>query len=528
MSDLTTSENCEPCAALPPRDGTAAMASVGAPSTHGMALIFAFFVSVALLYWPSTLELHRVWTNWSGETYTHGYLILQLSIWLVVQERKRLAVMSVRAEPLMLIPLAVASVAWMWFWRAAIQELQLLLLPLILYLALYSALGRRIARALAFPIGFLYFALPFWDDVNWIVQGLSARVTEMLVWLMGIPAYVGGDLIHLPGGTIEIARSCSGLHELIVGLALAAFYGKASSEPWRRRLAWLGLMGAISLVINWIRIFTVVVAAYETDMRTSLVKNHYWLGWWLFAFAFVAFLWWTGRRSSPLARAAATAAPKRLASGPTDRPATTPAVIVTLAVLAALPVLAYGMDWAAPVAGTPVEVHWPTAPARWTGPLALSPSPIGQNGWQPQFVNPSGESLTRYTAPDGTPIDAFAVAYRVQTQQAKLLGYSNDLLGRHGNIRQQSARTMSSADGRWREIVAVDRVGDRSLIWTRYRIGNRMFVEPRASQLWYGLAAILKPPVSSLTALRTSCVPDCEAARARLSAAAAWAHPVLR
>jgi hypothetical protein len=48
------------------------------------------------------------------------------------------------------------------------------------------------------------------------------------------------------------------------------------------------------------------------------------------------------------------------------------------------------------------------------------------------------------------------------------------------------------------------------------------------SQLWYGLVAIVKPPVSSLTALRTACLPNCKAARTRLNAAAPWLQPTLR
>jgi hypothetical protein len=120
------------------------------------------------------------------------------------------------------------------------------------------------------------------------------------------------------------------------------------------------------------------------------------------------------------------------------------------------------------------------------------------------------------------------VAYRVQTQSAKLLGYWNDLLGGPRRMRQQSLRIVSSPVGRWQEIVALSSDGSRSVIWTRYRIGNRVFAQPRASQLWYGFAAIVEPPVSSLKALRTLCLPDCNAARQRLSAAAPWLQPALR
>jgi exosortase len=505
LSDLTTPKTCD------------SPAPAQARTLRPMALVLCFWAAVAILYWPSALELHRLWTDWPGETYTHGYLILLLSLWLIVRERKRLALTPVRPEPLALIPLALLSVAWVWFWRAAIQELQLLILPLIIYAALYSAFGRRMARAVAFPIGFLCFALPFWGDINAFVQALSAKVTGLLIWTTGIPAYMDGDFVRLPGGSIEIARSCSGLHELIVGLALAALYGKLSGEPWWRRLQWLGLMGALSLTVNWVRIFTVVIAAYETNMGSSLVKHHYWLGWWLFAFVFAAFLWWTGR-AAPRADEERHAAAQPSGSGIGTVP-----MALTLAVLAAMPAIAYGINLANSRADMTVTVQWPVAPKGWAGPASTDTSE-----WQPHFVDSSGESLTRYADSTGDSIEAFAVAYRVQTQHAKLLGYWNDLLGHPARMRQQSLRVVDSTVGHWQEIVAVDSDGSRSLIWTRYRIGMHIFVQPRRSQLWYGLAAILSPPLSSLTALRTACVPDCSAARTRLSAAAAWLQPVLR
>ncbi|HEV2268367.1 MAG TPA: exosortase [Steroidobacteraceae bacterium] len=510
MSELTTSEACNPRAHAEARRVT------------GLALIFAFWAAVALIYWPSALELNRLWTDLPGETYTHGYLVFLLSLWLIVRDRRRLAVTPARPAPVALIPLAILSVAWVFFWRAAIQEPQLMLLPLILYAALFAACGRHVARAVAFPIGFIYFALPFWGDINGITQALSAKMVGVLIWATGIPAYTDGVMVHLPGGLIEIAQSCSGLHEFIVGLALAALYGKLSDEPWRHRLRWLALMGVLSLAVNWVRIFTVIVAAYESEMRSSLVRQHYWLGWWLFAFVFAAFLWWTGR-SAPAHRAASSAESSDTFESPSAPSMGGMPVILTLAVLAAMPVLAYGTDWANTAASTAMAVQWPEAPAGWAGP-----STADATEWRPRFVNSSVESLTRYTDSAGNTVEAFAVAYRVQTQRAKLLGYSNHLLGDPKRTRQLSVQLVDSPAGRWQEIVALDSNGSRALVWTRYRIGSRLFVQPRLSQLWYGLAATLKPPVSSLATLRAACVPDCNAARARLSAAATWLQPVLR
>lgn len=486
-----------------------------------LALVFGLWIAVIVAYWPSARALSALWTNTSEETYTHGYLILLISLWLVVRERRRLLAAPVPPVPAALIALLLLSAAWVFAWRASIQELHFMLLPLVLWTAIVAALGWPSARILAFPVGYLYFALPFWSDINGIVQTLSAKMTGVLIWITGVPAYMQGNFVQLPGGAIEIAASCSGLHAFIVGLALAALYGQVTAAPLRRRFAWLALMGVLALIVNWVRIFTVIVAAYLTDMHSSLVRSHYWLGWWLFAGAFALFLWWSGRWHAP------DHAPDDRRPAPKSEPISGSAVAasrlaVTLAVLAVMPIVAYATDWAQGGADTPIAIEWPAAPPGWTG---AGHANFGE--WAPKFVHASAESFQEYTDSAGQAVEVFAVAYRVQTQDAKLLSFWNHLLAGPGRLRPRTERIVNSTSGRWRETRVVDSAGLRSLIWSRYRVGNRLFVEPRLSQLWYGLEALVRPPLSSLTALRAVCTPNCAAAAARLASAASRLQPTI-
>ena len=574
------------------------------PATHRLAVVFGLWAACAAVYWPSSRALNTLWTSPAQEeAFTHGYLILLICLWLTARARKPLAAAPVQGmTPRALVLLLALSGLWLWAWRAAIQELHVMLLPLILLSAIAAALGWRAARVLAFPVGYLYFALPFWSDGNFILQTLSSKATGALMWLAGISGYMQGNEVHLAGGTVQIARDCSGLHEFIVGLALATLYGKLFELPLGERVRAIGLMGILAVGVNWIRIFVVVLAAYTTDMHSSLVRNHYWLGWWLFAIVFAGYLWWMGRKPLPSSvdgttPAAPAAAPDAAASPTRTAPMwsraltlTTGAaflivfwlwirsslanrdywvgwslsvialsallwwmwhhraaarhaqpsqtgmrlenaagpgsslapILMTFVATAVLPVTAYAMDWTQSGTQAPLAIEWPAAPQGWEGPTHAYASE-----WKPHFVDASGESLRQYTNDSGESVQVFEVAYRRQTQRGKLLSYWNTLLGTAGDMRSQGQRIVPSPSGLWRETRVIDSAGLRSIIWSRYRIGQRLFVDPRLSQLWYGLAALIDPPLSSLTALRTDCQSNCRAARARLAAASLMLLPTL-
>ena len=480
-----------------------------------LVIALALTIAVALVYWPSVAALDHLWRDTHEETYTHGYLILLLSFWLGFRERGRLATTPIAPVPRALLALAGLSALWLFAYRATIQELHLLLLPLILWTAILATLGWRVARLLAFPIGYLYFAMPIWSDINGLVQSLSAKVTGLLIFVTGLPAFMQGNYVQLPGGEIEIAASCSGLHALIVGLALATLYGKVAGVSRHRRWLWVAVMGALSLIVNWVRIFTVITAAYFTDMHSSLVRQHYWLGWWLFAGAFALFLWWTGRTPDhPAANRSTAEAPAPASAG-----AGALAVVSGLLALAALPLASYGLDWVHASAGPAIAIAWPPAPADWRT------TPIEGRAWAPHFTNTSAKGLHRYVDANGHAVEIFMVAYRVQTQHGKLLSFWNNLLAGDRHFRIVGERIADSPSGRWREWRVTDAAGAKSILWTRYQIGDRIFVEPRLSQLWYGLVALVSPPISSLTALRTACEPNCRAARRRLGAAAKSLQP---
>jgi EpsI family protein len=501
------------------REASTAGARLLAAGRDRLAVILGVSLAIMAIYWPSAKALDGVWRGSAGVAYMDGYMLLLASLWLIARDRAHLAEHPIRPAPWAGIIVALLSAVWVWCWRAVIQDPQLVLMPLLWLTAIATVLGWRTARSLAIPIGLLYFAMPAVGDINGILQDMSARANGALMWVSGIPGYMHGNLIEVPAGAIKIAGGCSGLDQFIVGLALAVLYGGLCRDPWRRRLTWVAVMGALSLICNWVRIFIITVVAYETDMHASLVRHHLWLGWVLFLIFFLGFLWAAEAWNSAHPLEVQARPPSKI---PTESALRPMSAAIALISLAALPLLAYAAGLLRSGSAADVDIVWRSAPAAWQGPM-----PALASDWRPHFLGASAESQRAYVDSNGRTVEVFIVAYRTQVQGAKLLGYKNQLLGGADGLKAKSRGIVDASTGRWRETVAINIAGSRSLIWSTYLIGSRRFVRPRMSQLWYGLAALTGEPISSLVALRASCRRNCVGARALLDAATARILPTL-
>jgi exosortase/archaeosortase family protein len=116
----------------------------------------------------------------------------------------------------------------------------------------------------------------------------------MLSWF-DIEFTVEGVFVYFPGvGAFEIAHGCSGLRYLLVGSTLSLLYGELNYRKWSNRF-WLLLAGILfSLIANWVRVFVIIYMGYESNMTSSLIKEHDFFGWWVFAATLVP-LFFVGR-----------------------------------------------------------------------------------------------------------------------------------------------------------------------------------------------------------------------------------------
>jgi len=467
--------------------------------------IYALLAAVALACAPSTLSLARQWLNFDDPGYTHGFALAAVFFWLVFRARYDLAATPARPAPLAYLGLLACALAWLVFWRASLQTLHELMLPVLVGLAVCAALGWRVARRLTIPIALLYFALPAWDVLTPLLQFVTIHAVGGMLALAGVPTHIEGTLLYVPEGVFEVVAACSGLNFLVAGLALATLFGEIHRDSTRVRIALVAAMAALAVVTNWLRVFVIVFAGHLTDMQHSLVRHgHYTVGWAIFTVAAVIFITLASRL--PAAPEPSGAIHKAAA-----HPAYFPAACISAAlVLAVIPAGRWLAQRNGETAAQQLVLTLPPGKQNWRGPM-----PLVGSSWRPVFMGAQGVRQAFYEGPSELEIEALAVTYLAQRQGAELVGYENSLSGSQLFI-SQAASAASAAGSAFREITVIDAQGKPSLIWSVYLLGSRRFVTPVLFQLGYGLGSLAAPLRSGLIAFRASCKPSCDEARRSL------------
>lgn len=269
-------------------------------------------LSVPLLYYPSFLYLGERWSKWS-EGLSHGYLLIAVFTYLFYR-----ALPFSLARPVSrshfsaaLLALVVTSVTWAILALVNINALAGLALLAIPFFWIAGVYGWRTAWQHRFLLALPLFTLSIWDYFTAPLVKLSATVVGYWVSLLDIPAVIEGSSIFIPYGHIIIADGCSGLRYFIIALAMAytISYLNRYKEPGYS-LALL-IAAALALLTNWVRIFILIMVGYYTEMQSSLMHDHDFFGWVLFAVISLPALYFAPVRKYISDASPTTSAPNR-------------------------------------------------------------------------------------------------------------------------------------------------------------------------------------------------------------------------
>lgn len=244
----------------------------------GLALLGAVFAAegaAALQIWETSTA------------YNHCWLIAPVAAWLAWDRRHRLRGMRPAPAPALALLALPLGLGWLVAERLGIMEgRQLMALGLAEVLVL-AVLGRRFVRAMAAPLAYLVFLMPFGAFAVPLLQRITARLIELGLGLTGIPHYVDGLIIETPAGLFYVAEACAGLRFSIAALAFGALYAIVIFRSPGRRLAVLALAVAVPILANGLRALGIVLLGHYLGSAEAAAADHLIYGWVFFSLVII-------------------------------------------------------------------------------------------------------------------------------------------------------------------------------------------------------------------------------------------------
>ena len=331
-------------------------------------------LTIGTLAWAALFhtEIRAAVGVWIVSTaYGHCFLVIPMALYLAWDRREALTGLSPRPWPAAAVLGLPAAAVWLLAERLGIMEgRQLAAIAGFLVLCL-AVLGWRLTRALAAPLSFLVFLVPFGAFFTPWLQTITARITEVGLTLLRIPHIVTDLIIEIPSGTFFVAEACAGLRFLIAAVAFGVFFALLNYRSPARRVAFIAASIVIPIFANGLRALGIVALGHVLGSADAAAADHLVYGWVFFSIVMLLLV------AAGMPFREAPAGPRlTIATVPPGR--TGPAALAAAAVIAVVaigPAVAAGFNQLLvppSLAGLPA-LAWPTE-CRATRDDAVSPT----------------------------------------------------------------------------------------------------------------------------------------------------------
>ena len=231
-----------------------------------VTLLFALIIaSVLILLWPTTRSMVEIWQQSSA--YGHCYLVIPIAIWMAWRESAALASVPLRPFWPGLVVVAATGFAWLLGELASVAVVTQFAVIGMVAATVLTVFGRTWARRLAFPLGFMFFAVPFGEGLLPILMEWTADVTVGALRVSGIPVYREGNYFILPSGAWSVVEACSGVRYLIAAFMIGCIFAWLHYRASMKRVVFVGLALAVALVSNWLRAYSIVLLGHVSNNR---------------------------------------------------------------------------------------------------------------------------------------------------------------------------------------------------------------------------------------------------------------------
>ena len=410
------------------------------------------------------------------ETYQHGLLVPIVCIYVIVLLGPRLRVTRIESwRPALLLLIAIGGL-WVLARLSGVRVIEQYAAVAMIPAIVLSVLGAAYARALAFPLIFLFLMVPVGQGLVPYLMEFTADFTVLAIRASGIPVFRDGLYFSLPSGDFEVAKACSGIRYLMASIATGALYAYLTYRSWWRRVAFVAFAAVLPVIANGLRAYLIVIAAHLSEMKVATGVDHLIYGWLFFGLV-IAFMFWVGHFfREPVSGSHVV---ESMIESSTVRPRSTGGIWINVVLCCAavsLPVLY--LSWVGrqlPVYDTsamPKPLPLPAVAGCWAY--------VQQEGaaWRPDYIGALREGAARYQK-SGATIDVFVAEYASTAPDGReMISYRNQIQTQGENHRDiVSTRALpASKNGRAFSVAEVDVAAivgvPRRLVWFWYQVGG--------------------------------------------------------
>jgi exosortase len=243
-------------------------------------------------FFPVMAGLTKIWSQ-SAE-YSYGFAIIPLAAYIIWQKKEYLRRSQICGAWSGLLVAAGSLIAYLIANKGEMQTLASVSMVIFLWGVVIFLFGYTIFRISLFPLMIVFFMIPVPSQIiSVLTVPLQLIVTSASVWLasmIGIPIIHEGNIIIMSLGTFEVVQACSGLRSIMTMLILGLLMGYLMLQSNILRGILLTLAIPIAVVVNILRVFTLIAIFHYLAVDLSKGASHTVLGLSVFGIAFGLFL----------------------------------------------------------------------------------------------------------------------------------------------------------------------------------------------------------------------------------------------
>jgi exosortase len=246
---------------------------------------------------------------WADPNYSHGLLVIPVVLFFLWRGRDSLRRVQPIASWSGILLFAVVALFFLAGTAAAENfSVRCAAVAGVGTLA-WGLLGWRFVRAAWFPLVFLFFAVPWpyviYYQVTFPLQLFSTKAACAMIDMFGITFARQGNIIHLPGYSLEVVEACSGVRSLLSLATLGAAFAYLTQPGHVRPWILFVLSAPIALLANVFRLVATALGAYAWGPEVAESLLHELGGLLVFGAALIALMVtgsiisWTSRKRLP-------------------------------------------------------------------------------------------------------------------------------------------------------------------------------------------------------------------------------------